>query len=41
VAASFPLNDALMMQEIPARQRGIATSLMSVLWSLGWSGQPP
>jgi MFS family permease len=37
VAASYPLNDALVMQLTPLRQRGIAISLMSVLWSLGWS----
>jgi MFS family permease len=38
VAASFPLNDALVMQVTPARQRGAAMSLTSVLWSLGWAG---
>ena len=38
VAASFPLNDALVMQITPARQRGAAMSLTSVLWSLGWAG---
>lgn len=37
VSASFPLNDALVMQATPAPQRGLATSLMSVLWSLGWA----
>jgi predicted MFS family arabinose efflux permease len=37
IAASYPLNDALVMQLTPLRQRGIAISLMSVLWSLGWS----
>ncbi len=37
IAASYPLNDALVMQLTPAQQRGIAISLMSVLWSLGWS----
>ncbi|MDW8213480.1 MAG: MFS transporter [Roseiflexaceae bacterium] len=37
IAASYPLNDALVMQLTPAQQRGIAVSLMSVLWSLGWS----
>jgi MFS family permease len=36
VAASFPLNDALVMQSVPVRQRGLAMSMMSVLWSLGW-----
>jgi len=38
VAASFPLNDALVMHVTPARQRGAAMSLTSVLWSLGWAG---
>ncbi|HWQ11815.1 MAG TPA: MFS transporter [Roseiflexaceae bacterium] len=38
VAASYPLNDALVMQSTSARQRGAAVSLMSVLWSLGWAG---
>jgi predicted MFS family arabinose efflux permease len=38
VAASFPQNDALVMQITPARQRGAAMSLTSVLWSLGWAG---
>jgi MFS family permease len=37
VGASFPLNDALVMQATPARQRGMAASLMSVLWSGGWA----
>jgi MFS family permease len=37
VAASFPLNDALVMQATPIRQRGAAMSLTSVLWSLGWA----
>lgn len=37
VAASYPLNDALVMQSTPARQRGVAISLMSILWSLGWA----
>ena len=37
VAASFPLNDALVMHVTPARQRGAAISLTSVLWSLGWA----
>ena len=37
VGASFPLNDALVMQETPPRQRGLASSLMSVLWSGGWA----
>lgn len=38
VAASYPLNDALVMQSTPLRQRGAAVSLMSILWSLGWAG---
>lgn len=37
VGASFPLNDALVMQATPPRQRGVAASLMSVLWSGGWA----
>ncbi|MFV9504346.1 MAG: MFS transporter [Oscillochloridaceae bacterium umkhey_bin13] len=37
VAASFPMNDALVMRHTPARQRGMAMSLMSVLWSGGWA----
>nr|MCU0494445.1 MFS transporter [Chloroflexaceae bacterium] len=37
VAASFPLNDAMVMQATPVRQRGLAASMMSVLWSGGWS----
>lgn len=37
VAASYPLNDALVMQSTPAAQRGIAISLLSILWSLGWA----
>jgi MFS family permease len=37
VGASFPLNDALVMQNTSARQRGTAVSLMSMLWSLGWA----
>jgi MFS family permease len=38
VAAIYPLNDALVMQSTPLRQRGAAVSLMSILWSLGWAG---
>lgn len=38
IAASFPLNDALVMRATPLRQRGMATSMMSVLWSGGWAG---
>lgn len=37
IAASYPLNDALVMKLTPAQQRGAAVSLLSVLWSLGWS----
>lgn len=37
VGASFPLNDALVMHATPPRQRGVAASLMSVLWSGGWA----
>lgn len=37
IAASYPLNDALVMQSVSPRQRGTAMSLMSVLWSLGWA----
>lgn len=37
VGASYPLNDALVMQATPPRQRGLAASLMSVLWSAGWA----
>jgi MFS family permease len=35
VAASYPLNDALVMHATPDRQRGIMVSLMSIFWSLG------
>jgi MFS family permease len=38
VAASFPLNDALVMRATPPRQRGMATSTMSVFWAGGWAG---
>ncbi|NTV63334.1 MAG: MFS transporter [Oscillochloris sp.] len=37
VAASFPLNDALVMRATPLSQRGVATSMMSVLWAGGWA----
>src|SRR5262245_40221116 len=37
VGASFPLNDALVGQAAPPRQRGMAASIMSVLWSGGWA----
>jgi MFS family permease len=35
VAASYPLNDALVMQATPERQRGLMVSLMTIFWSLG------
>jgi MFS family permease len=35
VASSYPLNDALVMQATPERQRGIMVSLMTIFWSLG------
>jgi len=38
VAASFPLNDALVMRATPLRQRGISVSMTSVLWAGGWAG---
>jgi MFS family permease len=37
VSASFPMNDALVMRHTPSRQRGMAMSLMSVLWAGGWA----
>ncbi|NTW01911.1 MAG: MFS transporter [Oscillochloris sp.] len=37
VAASFPLNDALVMQATPLRQRGMAVSMMNVFWAGGWA----
>ncbi len=37
IAASYPLNDALIMRATPLRQRGIAASMMSVFWSGGWA----
>ena len=37
VAASYPLTDALVMQATPPRQRGLAVSLLSIGWALGWS----
>jgi MFS family permease len=37
IGVTFPLADALVMQSVPARQRGTSTSLISMLWSLGWS----
>lgn len=37
IAASFPQNDALVVRHTPPAQRGLAVSLMSVLWSGGWA----
>ena len=37
VAASFPLNDAIVMRATPPRQRGMAGSMMNVLWAGGWA----
>jgi len=37
VAASYPMNDALVMRATPPRQRGMAMSIMSVLWAGGWA----
>jgi len=37
IGVTFPLADALVMQSVPPHQRGISTSLTSMLWSLGWS----
>lgn len=37
IAASYPLNDALVIQSTPLQQRGIAVSIMSVLWASGWA----
>lgn len=37
VAASYPMNDALVMRATPHRQRGLAVSMMSLLWSGGWA----
>lgn len=38
VGLTFPLFSALMMQTVPLRQRGTATSMSSMTWSLGWAG---
>lgn len=38
VSASFPLNDAIVMQATPLRQRGIATSILNICWAGGWAG---
>jgi MFS family permease len=37
ISASYPQNDALVMQATPISQRGLAISLISVLWSGGWA----
>ena len=37
IGITFPLADALVMQSVPAEQRGTSTSLTSMLWSFGWS----
>jgi len=37
IGVTFPLADALVMQSVPAHQRGTSTSLTSMLWSLGWA----
>lgn len=37
ISASYPQNDALVMQATPISQRGLAISLLSVLWSGGWA----
>jgi MFS family permease len=37
IAASFPLNDALVMRATPLRQRGMASSMTNVLWAGGWA----
>ncbi|NJN17686.1 MAG: MFS transporter [Oscillochloris sp.] len=37
IAASYPMNDALVMRATPAVQRGAAMSLMAVFWSGGWA----
>ena len=38
VGLTFPLFSALMMQSVPLKQRGTATSMSSMTWSLGWAG---
>ncbi|MGC8801573.1 MFS transporter [Chloroflexus sp.] len=37
IAASYPMNDALVMGATPTAQRGLAMSLMSLLWAGGWA----
>ncbi len=37
IAASYPMNDALVMGATPIAQRGLAMSLMSLLWAGGWA----
>ncbi|MFM7678650.1 MAG: MFS transporter [Roseiflexaceae bacterium] len=38
VGLTFPLFSALVMQSVPLQQRGTATSMSSMTWSLGWAG---
>lgn len=37
VGVTFPLADALVMQSVPASQRGTTASVTSMVWSLGWA----
>ncbi|WP_129671708.1 MFS transporter [Candidatus Chloroploca sp. Khr17] len=37
ISASFPMNDALVMRYTPINQRGMAASLLNVLWAGGWA----
>ncbi len=37
VGVTFPLADALVMQSVPANQRGTSASVTSMVWSLGWA----
>ncbi len=37
IAASYPMNDALVMGATTPAQRGLAMSLMSLLWAGGWA----
>lgn len=37
VGVTFPLADALVMQSVPAKQRGTSASVSSMVWSLGWA----
>jgi MFS family permease len=36
IAASFPMNDALIMRATPLRQRGLVMSLTTMHWAGGW-----